>query len=215
MKNNHNDKRAQEIIKKFCEQVVWLRSVHRSYKELFESEETQRLMEKTARAFFSDLNAIFIEYLLLEFAKITDPAESYGEENFTINNIIQGIHWPPEDEQKLKDLNDKVEKFRGYIINARNKLLAHSDKKTVLSDKSLGEFPEGEDERFLIILEEICNITHEASFNSIFGEIVVSMDGDVLDLKKALKKALVYDRLHSESNYEESSKLTKYLREVK
>jgi hypothetical protein len=29
-------------------------------------------------------------------------------------------------------------------------VLAHMDKKTILSGKSLGDFPEGEDERFLI-----------------------------------------------------------------
>lgn len=198
-KVNHNDKIAQEIIKKFCQQIFWIRSVHTTYKELFESEESKRLMEKTARAFFSDLNAIFIEYLLLEFAKITDPAETKGKENFTIDNIIQSIHWPPEVEQKLKDLNDETKKFRVYIIDARNKLLAHRDKETILSDAILGEFPEGEGERFLTILEEICNITHEASFNSIFGEIVVSSHGDAEDLKKALKKSLVFDRLLSES----------------
>ncbi|MBI3583880.1 MAG: hypothetical protein HY096_08025 [Nitrospinae bacterium] len=214
-KVSHNDKKTQEIIEKFCQQVFWLKSIHWTYKELFESEEAKRLMEKTAHSFFEDINIIFINYLLLEFAKITDPAKTYGEENFTIDNIIESICWPPEVEQKLKDLNNETEKFRKYIKKARNKLLAHRDKKTILSDKILGEFPEGEEERFLTNLEEICNITHEACFNSIFGKIVPSSDGDVLDLKKALKKALVFKRLHSESNsIEELVKLNKYLQEV-
>lgn len=212
---SYNDKIAQEIIKKFCEQVLWLWSVHWTYKELFENEEAKRLMEKTARSFFEDINVIFINYLLLEFAKITDPAKTCGEENFTIDNIIESICWPPEVEQKLKDVNGEIKKFRVYIKKARNKLLAHRDKKTILSDEILGEFPEGEGEHFLSNLEEICNITHEVCFNSFCGEIVVSGKGDVLDLKKALKKALVYERLHSESNSEEAVKLSKYLQEVK
>ena len=76
---------------------------------------------------------------------------------------------------------------------------------------ALGSFPDGEDERFLSLLEEICNITHEACFNSIFGSIGVSTLGDVEDFKKALKKALVFDRLFSESTGNETVKLFKYL----
>jgi hypothetical protein len=86
------------------------------------------------------------------------------------------------------------------------------DKKTILSGKSLGDFPEGEDERFLITLEEICNITHQVCFNSIFGSLSLSMLGDVQDLKEALIKGLVFDRLFSESKGEEKAKLFNYLR---
>lgn len=37
------------------------------------------------------------------------------------------------------------------------------------------------------------------------------MEGDVEDLKKALKRALVFDRVFSESKGEEKAKLFKYL----
>lgn len=214
-KVSHNDEIAQKMVKAFGKHVIELRSAHRIYKELFESEETESLLDKTAQSFFDDLNTMLRNYLLLEFVKITDPAESNGEENFTIDNIIESVCWPTEVEQKLKVLNEKAMMFRGYIKKARNKLLAHRDKKNILSNKELGGFPEGEDERFLIILEEICNIIHEACFNSIFGTIQVSMIGDVEDLKKALKKALVFDRLFSESKGAEKVKLFQYLREMK
>ena len=61
-KVSHNDKKTQEIIEKFYQQVFWLRSVHWTYQELFESEEAKRLMEKTAHSFFEDINIIFINY---------------------------------------------------------------------------------------------------------------------------------------------------------
>lgn len=189
--------------------------MHRTYKELFENAESQELIKKTAWSFFRDLNAIMRKYLLLEFAKITDPAMTRGDENLTIDNIAESIDWPPDIEQKLKDLNDEAKKFRKYVKPARDKLLAHRDKKTILAEKTLGEFPAGEGERFLTNLEEICNIMHEACFNSIFGQMVVSKGGDVLDLKVALAKALVYDRLLSESSAEEAAKLVLYRREAK
>lgn len=214
-KVSHNDEIAQKMVKAFGKHVIELRSAHRIYKELFESEETESLLDKTAQSFFDDLNTMLRNYLLLEFVKITDPAESKGEENFTIDNIIESVCWPNEVEQKLRVLNEEVKRFRKYNIKPRNKLFAHIDKKAILSEKSFGGFPEGEDERFLTILEEICNIIHEACFNSIFGTIQVSMIGDVEDLKKALKKALVFDRLFSESKGEEKVKLFQYLREMK
>lgn len=213
-KISHNDEITHTMVKKFGEHVLDLRSMHWIYKELFESEKTDNLLDKTAQSFFDDLNAILINYLLLEFAKITDPAESNGEENFTIDNIIESVYWPNEVEQKLKVLNEKAKMFRGHIKKARNKLLAHRDKKIILSNKELGGFPEGEDERFLTILEEICNVIHEACFNSSFGTIQVSTIGDVTDLKKALKKALVFDRLFSESKGVEKAKLLQYLHEM-
>lgn len=170
-------------------------------------------MERTAQSFFKDLNIILLNYCLLEFVKITDPATTKEQENFTIDNLIESIDWPQDVQQKLRSLNDRTKIFRCHTINARNKLLAHNDKDVFLTDKILGEFPKGEDETFLKTLEEICDITHTVCFNSIFGDISVSMHGDVLDLKKTLKKAMVYDKLFSESTGNEKVKLFSYLRE--
>jgi hypothetical protein len=91
IKVNHTDNVVSQSVKRFCHQVFWLRSVHRIYKELFESESSRELMDKTAQSFFNDLNVILINYLLLEFVKVTDPAVSKGEENLTIDNLIESI----------------------------------------------------------------------------------------------------------------------------
>jgi len=90
-KVSHKGKDAAQLVKKFGNQVVRFRAVHHIYKELFENEEAQILMEKTAHSFFSDLNTILQHYILLEFAKITDPATTMGQENFTIDNLIESI----------------------------------------------------------------------------------------------------------------------------
>ena len=74
--------------------------------ELFNKERTQSLMEKTAYAFFIDLNKILIDYFLLEVAKLTDPATSIGGkyENFTVANLIETVEWPPECLREIKEL---------------------------------------------------------------------------------------------------------------
>ena len=171
---SYKDKKAAELVKKFCNKVFRFHVIHHMYKELFEDEDAQSLMENTANYFFSDLNTILQHYLLLEFAKITDPSKTGKHENFTIDNLIESIDWPDDVHKTLTSLNDKTKKFRNYIIDARNKLLAHMDKEVHLSDKVLGGFPEGEEESFLQTLVEICETTHKACFDSIYGKIVVT-----------------------------------------
>jgi len=91
---SYTDEAAKKIVKKFCEQVFWLRNVRHVYEELFENEQSSILMERTAPSFFADLNTILHNYLLLEFVKMTDPAETRQKENFTVDNLIVSIGWP-------------------------------------------------------------------------------------------------------------------------
>jgi len=78
----------------------------------------------------------------------------------------------------------------------------------------LGAFPEGCDDDFIDALEKMCNVMHLAAFGCICGEIVVSISGDVLDLKATLKRAIVFDRVLRESTGKEKQKLFAYLQEI-
>jgi len=211
----HTDETAKLMVKKFCNHVFWLRVVHHDLKELFENEKFKILMKRTAPSFFADLNRILHSYLLLELAKITDPATSGRPENFTVDNLIKSILWPQDVQKKLRSLREKAKAFRCHILSARNKLLAHMDKEVFLTDTILGGFPEGEDELFLRNLEEICNITHEVCFGSIFGQMVMAKPGDVLNFKRALSKAVAFDELLSESKGQERTRLLSYLQKAR
>ena len=72
----------------------------------------------------------------------------------------------------------------------------------VLSSKPLGEFPEGKDETFFYALEKLCNITHEACFGTIYGEMspITVGGGDVINLRKTLECAVAFKEALSESS---------------
>ncbi len=193
----------------------WLGNVRRIYEELFENDKSPILMERTAPSFFSDLNTILHSYLLLEFAKITDPAETHDKENFTVDNLLMSIDWPQDIRDNLTSLSEKTKDFRRRIKNARDKLVAHTDKDAFLADRRLGEFPQGEDKVFLRTLHEICDLTHEACFGSIYGVMVPTMSGDVINLKKALVNSIAFNELLSESSGQEMIKLYSYLEKAK
>lgn len=211
----YKDEKTKKIVKSFCGQVHNLRIVRHMYKELFETENSYVLMEKTAPSFFAHLNTILQNYLLLEFAKISDPAKSFGNENFTVDNLLLNIDWPQDIKKRLESQNDIIKDFRGYIKKARHKLLAHSDKETFLAQKQLGEFPEGKDEDFLKALEEICNITHDACFGIIYGSMVVTGVGDVISFKRKLLNGLAFDKLLEKSDKKEKSNMYSVLDEVR
>lgn len=152
---------------------------------------------------------------MLESARIRDPAKTREKENFTIDNLIDTIERPPDIREELKALRDKIKPFRNYILDARNKLLAHTDKETFLADRTLGEFPEGEDKVFLETLQRVCDITHKACSGEVFGQISLATQGDVIDLKAALEKAVAFNELLSESSAQEKTRLYSYLQNVR
>jgi hypothetical protein len=212
---SYTDETAKEIVEKFCAHVHWLVRVRHTYKVLFEDEQPScwTLMEQTASSFFADLNRILQEYLLLECAKITDPAATGNHENFTVAYLVENICWPtkqltslPDDDKdilkELKSLRAITEDFRSYIKRARDKLLAHSDTTAFLSSEPLGAFPEGKGETFFDALQRICNITHEACFGTIYGDMspITFGGGDVISLRKTLECAVAFKAALSESS---------------
>ena len=206
------DETAKEIVEKFCAHVHWLVRVRHIFKVLFEDEQPscQTLMEKTAPSFFADLNRILQEYLLLECAKITDPAITGKYENFTVACLVQKITWPNEDVLKeLESLQKITQEFRGDVDCARNKLLAHLDRGAVLSGKPLGAFAEGKDTTFFDALQEICKIAHEACFGTVYGDMstVPLGGGDVINLRKTLEFAVAFKEALSESSGQNKTRL--------
>jgi hypothetical protein len=215
---SYTDETAKKIVDRFCDHVHWLISVRYIYKVLFEDEQPscRTLMERTASSFFDDLNRILHDHLLLESAKITDPATTGDDENFTVDFLVQNICWPkdkailnnmtslPDDnkdiQKELKSLQAATGDFRKHIKRARNKLLAHLDMKIVLSGTSVGAFPEGEDRKFFAALQKLCNIAHEACFGTIYGDMIPTRSGDVINLRRTLKCAVAFNEALSESS---------------
>lgn len=136
----HDSDEAKKMVDKFCNLMFWLKNVHNAYKQLFESDEAKSMMEKTACRFFMDLNEIMHHYLLLECAKITDPSKTFGHDNFTIKGMIENIDWLCDTKAKLNLLDAQADNFRKYILDPRNKLVAHLDRKSVLSEKNWAGF---------------------------------------------------------------------------
>lgn len=181
-------------VEAFCNECVWAWAVYDQYTKLFESgEERLKLLEKIATTYFTDLHIVYKGYILSQICKLTDPAKTMGNFNLTTNYLVEHLPWPSTVKEKLTALSEELNRFRNYIIPARNKILSHFDLSTTAEGTTLGSFPIGEEKKFWDNLQEFVNIAYGHLFGDIFPIESTSV-GDVDELIEALKKAVNYDQ---------------------
>jgi len=204
----------QNLVECFCGKVFYIKSLYYIQEELFEKGNSE-LLKQTAPNFFSDLNLLIVNNIILEMAKITDPSvDTKGNNNLSISNIIESIEWSPEVKDKLNNLNIFFIRFRKYINKARNKVIAHNDRNTYLKDISLGAFPLEDGAAFFDKIIEFCGTCHEAVCGNILGDVYLGQSGDVLDLKKTLQKAIAFDKYLDVASIEEAMIIEKIFMDI-
>jgi hypothetical protein len=175
-----------EPLNELIKHYVWIKQLHRIFYELFENTENTKLLEETANDFFCYLNTALLHQLNLDFCKITDPFDKYGK-NLTIDLFVKLNIEEIKTNARIENAWLEIEKFRKYIVPVRNKVVAHNDYHVIMSFKTLGGFPEGEDIKFLENIEIILNELKLIIDGSIIGDICLGLEGDVLDFLKYLR----------------------------
>ena len=183
----------KEIILEFCKQCVWAKIVYEKFVTLYESGSHRlELLEAIANNFFLDLQSILRESIFLQISKITDPAKTYHHDNLTVDFIVHELPWPKNLKIELESLAGSLSGFRKYIIDARRKIIAHSDLKAQISGGNLGAFPAGEETKFWNNLQKFIDIIHNHYIGGPYSIDVVPQY-DTPDLIEALKRSVDYD----------------------
>lgn len=183
------------VINEFCTvcERVWMD--HDLYLSLFEDRRDLDLYATIAPMCFQDLNGILIEHLVIQFCKVTDPAQTGKHPNLTTNYIVEALPWPDDVRQRLCEANDRLIAFRKYVVEARNKRVAHVDlaaQITPLGD--LGVFPKGDDAKFLANLQSFVGIAYAHLNGGAARSIHPGAATDTHQLIRALGKSTLYDR---------------------
>jgi hypothetical protein len=166
------------------------------YMSLFETDQqTASLYDSVAPLCFHDLNEILIDYLILQFSKITDPANTGKKSNLTTNYILEKLVWPDDIRQKLCEVNQCLRAFRQGIEPARSRRVVHIDLPAQIEQlENLGEFPKDADKQFLQDLQTFVNIAYGHFHNGACRPIDVAMSTDTYQLVRALEKSVIFDR---------------------
>lgn len=106
------------------------------FSQLFKDDKEQTaLLEKIAPSFFGSLSIILLSDLVSSLCRLTDPPSMHNRQNLVLSQLIEHLN-PDDHEAKIKELEQalkQVEKFCKPLKTIRNRRLAHSDLKTILS----------------------------------------------------------------------------------
>jgi transcriptional regulator with XRE-family HTH domain len=188
-------------VEAFCNFCVLLRSTFRHYQIIFEegADLRRELLQGIAHTFFGDLNLMLIEHMILQICKITDPEETAGHKNLTVTFLLNNCDLPAASAEltKLRKLSDSMHGFRAKIIPARNKLIGHLDRHSVLDGKSLGEADKKLWTQFWLDLQDFLNILHKRYVDpqGVFRWKDIAQLSDAERLVKALKESTYFQTL--------------------
>ena len=187
----------RQIVKRFCEECVWSWTVRDQYRKIYEKGERRlTLLNEVASMFFHDLQVIMIEHIILQMCKLTESAKSNGHSNLSALYLVDVVPHPAGKSQELTQLVASLKVFRKKVVDARRKIIAHSDLSTFLSGETHGEFSVQDEELFWEDLRKIVDIFHSHYCNGMYPINAVTQY-DAEDMVVALKKAVDYDTYFS------------------
>jgi len=188
---------SREIVQSFVTECEKVKMAHDLFSALFDpcDDRKRELLQSVAPKTFGDLNEILVGYMLLQFAKLTDPAKSMGHDNLTSNFIVEKLTWPPAVRDRLSAINTRLMAFRAQIIDYRTKRGAHLDLDAhTWNPRTLGAFPQGADDEFLRDLEEFLKIAMAHLDPDQHVTLRIAMSEDVDSLVLALAKSVALDQ---------------------
>ena len=189
---------TKEDVEAFADSCVLLRSQWAHFMTLFEGSDLKReLLYTTAPTFFSDLNRLFIEHLVLHICRLTDEAQTMGRKNLTVKFLIEHSDWSstPDTLAKLKPISNSIHRFRKRVLPARKWFIAHLDLSAVRLGQPLGAASNDEWKQFWLHLQDFVQLMfrHHVDPNSLFHLNGIGGMSDADRLLTALKNAKLFD----------------------
>lgn len=171
----------------FADHCVFMWSIYRHLQTLYEqsNESDHARMRRTAEIFFGDLRQVLVEYVTLQACKVTDPIASNGNNNHTVRFLI--TEYGLSHDAKIMELDKRLDEFRRKVLPARNKLISHSDRDTILAGKPLGGASNAAWNQFWTDLSDLVSLIHEKVCGEPFRITDVGMATDVEGLLQALE----------------------------
>ena len=143
-----------------------MRATYMHYRELFEPDNSHdAIFRNIAPLFFGDINRVLVSYIILEACKLADPARDFrGNKTLSVEFFVNHTDFSndPTAFDHLKDRASKLRAFGKKLKPARNKLIAHCDRTTILSGiRGLGGADTDEWTEFWLDVQAFVNILCE------------------------------------------------------
>jgi hypothetical protein len=181
--------KQQDEFTAFLESCIWLQNCFNTFNHLYNSgKETEETLRRVAPLFFEDLNSILQEYFFLQIRKITDPANTRGRDNLTIQNINEDLVRSGLMSQEILDLSARILAYRDILSDMSNRVIAHADKETAFRPDYVGTHSESDLNSFMSDMHSYTDAVGIVLGVGPLDYRVQAGPGDVLDLIRALKR---------------------------
>jgi AbiU2 len=174
----------------FREEAIWLQTCFNNFNALFcGGPETDALLQKSAGAFFQDLNRCLIECWVSAVCRLTDPPVSGGHTNLSCQYLARELSKLGLGSAAINEHANSLVEYRRFVEDARNKFISHYDQVSVTRGNVLGEHHKSRLDQFVADLQAFNDQVGTAVGEGPLDYAVTSGRGDVLDLLSALRGA--------------------------
>jgi hypothetical protein len=129
-----------------------------------------------------------VEYCLLQVCRLTDPPQSCGKDNLTVKHINLLLQAEGLLTSDISTAADGLAQYRSLIIDSRNWIISHADKRTLLDDLPIGEHKEADVSAFFENLYLYVDTVGTAIGVGPLDFRATSGAGDALDLVRRLTR---------------------------
>ena len=143
----------EELHKEFellREEATFLLQTFHFYKDLFESADPKVLtiLHESAGSFFINLHQMMRQYIFLLICRLTDPPETSGKANLTIQRMNELLRENNCFSTEIETLTHGIIAYRELLTPVRNKIVAHADRDTYIFSHTLGKHSKEEETKF-------------------------------------------------------------------
>jgi hypothetical protein len=149
--------------------------------------EYDEVLRKAAHHFFHDLSNILVDHLIVLIGRITDPPVTRGHRNLSISAMDEALKRESLLTTRIIELSERLHEYRKVLELARNKLVAHADLVSIMSDSALGAHTETEMRAFFENLQLYCDEVGNATGLGPSDFRHMPVEGDVIDLMSLLQ----------------------------
>jgi hypothetical protein len=123
---------AEPLFTRLHNEVIRLSAFWNTFNDLFlKGHARAELLVESGDFFFLLVQEAFLSHIQLTLSKLTDPAESRGFENATLQRLLNDLATPVPEGIQLQASLDRLKAQCLHIRNRRNQELAHFDLGTV------------------------------------------------------------------------------------
>lgn len=185
---------AEELFVAFREQCITFRIHYNTFEYLFGDGADLDLLTRTAVHFFSDLNNLLRVQLVLSVCRLTDPAQTRVKKSMRDNLTVLQVNAACASagvplSAEAQRLSDVMHRYRELVVDARNMLISHLDRDTIIQGTTLGGHTKAEADEFLEALQGYCDEIGRAVGVGPLDFRHSPGAGDVIDLVTALDRA--------------------------